>query len=80
MDGRPFNISNFIIIFKLSKFIYPSIICQSYVSFFTHAFKHLGTFVYMFSKNIMFFVMITFAIIALWVSSNVKVWSFILIS
>jgi hypothetical protein len=34
----------------------------------------------MFSKNILFFVIATFAIIAPLVSSKVEVWSFILIS
>ena len=41
---------------------------------------HLGMSVSIFSKNILFFVMATFAIISHLVSSNVKVRSFILIS
>jgi hypothetical protein len=72
MDGRPFNLSFCIIIFKLSKFTCLSLICQSQVWYFTHVFRHLDTFISMFrKKNIMFFVMVTFAIIVLWVSSNV---------
>jgi len=80
MDSRPFNIFFCAIIFKLSELICPSLTCQNQVSSFTHAFKHLGISVSMFSKNILFFIMITFAIMASWVSSNAKVQSFILIS
>jgi len=80
MDGRPFNIFFCAIIFKLSKFTCSNLICQSQVSSFTHAFRHLGTFISIFNKNIIFFVMATFAIISSLVSSNVKIWSFILIT
>jgi hypothetical protein len=53
MNGRPFNISFCAIIFKLSKFICPNLTCQSQVSSFTYAFRHLDTSVFMFSKNIL---------------------------
>jgi hypothetical protein len=79
-DGRPFNISFYAIIFKLSKFTWSNLICQSQVSSFTHVFRHLSTFISMFSKNILLFFMATFAIISPLVLSNIKVQSFILIS
>jgi hypothetical protein len=70
----------FVIVFKIPKFICISLICQNQVSSFTYDFKHLSISISMFSKNIMFFVMVTLTIIVPWVSSNVNVQYFISIS
>jgi hypothetical protein len=70
----------YVIVFKIPKFICISLICQNQVSSFTYDFKHLSISISMFSKNILFFVMVTLTIIVPWVSSKVNVQYFISIS